>query len=273
MRASELYLEQYRQKLLLEFGDGSTVKNYCGVLHAFFTFSIGKQGSPAELLSDYLEQVETKEPTTLNLHRSAIVKFFSAVKGVEITKEDVPRRKAFKKTPKIIDIKDILAAVEQTKNLKHRLVLMLFFGCGLRLSEVRYLRKKNVMPKVNRLWLQKTKGNKYRYVSIPETLQVLLYEHIKYLGEGDFVFSCSGAPYSARSIQNIVKDAFSRVGVDAHPHLLRHCFATYQLIAGKNIYEVMNLMGHSSLKTTEIYLHAAQKMQIESVDLLCANAK
>jgi site-specific recombinase XerD len=77
-------------------------------------------------------------------------------------------------------------------------------------------------------------------------------------------------PYSATSIENIVKGAATKAGIkkDVHPHILRHSFATHMLEKGVNLKRLQIILGHSAMKTTSIYLHLANPNIADLPDLL-----
>lgn len=269
MKQSEIYLAEFEELMRCAFSSEATIKNYLSCVRAFFGFASGcPESDPAVLLRKYIIlRLQNKESKTVNLHRSAIVKFFKMVKNIEIDTFDVPRRKEAKKLPRVISSELILKAIEKTLNVKHRLVISLFYGCGIRLSEMQQLRKKNILPGKNIVWLENTKGQKHRIVPIPESIRPLLYQYIKDMAPNQNVFG----DLCKRTFEKIVMNAFNRIGEKASPHMLRHGFATDQLSSGQNIVKVKNWLGHSNIKTTMIYLHLSEAQLSQSSDLLKEN--
>lgn len=106
--------------------------------------------------------------------------------------------------------------------------------------------------------IRNSKGNKDRVVMLSNKLlqdlreYFLVYKPKEYLIEGQW-----GGIYSEKSVQNVVKDAAVRAGIKKQvtPHILRHSFATHLLENGTDIRYIQQLLGHSSIKTTEIYTH------------------
>ena len=90
------------------------------------------------------------------------------------------------------------------------------------------------------------------------------YKPTKYLFEGQMI----GAPYDARSLQSILKQALQKTGITKPVtlHWLRHSYATHLLESGTDLRYIQELLGHSSSKTTEIYTHVSTKnlQQIKS---------
>ena len=144
---------------------------------------------------------------------------------------------------------------------------MVFFDCGIRLSEMAGLKKKNIVSGGNKLWLQDTKGNKERIVPVSESVRILLIPFTENLEQDDYVF---GGIYK-RTFSKVVEQAFSRVGIKATPHTLRHSFATYQIASGENPFKVQSWLGHSSIKTTQEYVHLSQSILSEKKDLINGN--
>lgn len=121
--STEQYLKDFELKLRCKYSSEATAKNYLSCVKSFFRFAQGKHGIDLnELVTQYLVWgVKSKEPKTINLHRSAVVCFFKLVKGIEIKTSDVPRKKEHKKYPKVIQQEVIAEAIRKTINIKHRL--------------------------------------------------------------------------------------------------------------------------------------------------------
>lgn len=266
MGKSKEYLQLFLEKLECAYDSNATRKNYYSAVKAFVEFSKERsETEPDVLLRKYIiGKMQNREAKTVNLHRSAIVKFFELVKGVNIGIDSVPRRKEPKKLPNIISVENIRKAIEKTLNVKHRLVLSIFFGCGIRLCEIRQLKRKNILVEKNIIWLEDTKGKKHRIVPIPGSLRQSLYEFASDMKADSLLFG----GICERTFGKIVSNAFARIGECASPHMLRHSFATYQIMTGQNPFKVQSWLGHSSIKTTQTYVNLSQSMLMESTDLL-----
>ena len=170
-----------------------------------------------------------------------------------------------------MQVKKLFAAVD---NIKHRCILKLLYGSGLRLSELLHLKVIDIDSSRMIINIRKSKGNKDRVVMLSSTLldelriYFIKYKPMDFLFEGQ-----SGGMYSPKSVQLIVKNAASKAGIKKQvtPHTLRHSFATHLLEAGTDIRFIQQLLGHHSIKTTEIYTHITDvsKSKIKSpLDLL-----
>jgi len=149
---------------------------------------------------------------------------------------------------------------EVTKNLKHKLVLALLYYAGLRLSEVRNLKWEDIDFEREVIHVKQAKGEKERVVFLHKKLKELLMKYgIK--KSGIVLVSDRWKRYNERTIQQIVKNAARKAGIKKKvtPHTLRHSFATHLLEARADIRYIQQLLGHKSLRTTQIYTHVANK--------------
>lgn len=268
MKKSDEYMKQFDLALRCKYSSHATVRSYKSCVSSFFKYAESKTLPTEELIKNYLVWgLKSKEAKTVNLHRAAIVCFFKLVKGVEIKTDSVPRRKEKKQLPKIVPMEKILEVISKTANLKHRLELLLFFDCGVRLCEISGLRVKNVLSNGAMLWLQDTKGNKERIVPVSESVRPLLNEQISGLDKNALVFG----GVCERTFQKVVSSAFERIDVKATPHMLRHSFATYQIASGENLFKVQSWLGHSSIRTTQTYVHLNNQLLSEKKDLINGN--
>lgn len=158
---------------------------------------------------------------------------------------------------------EVKALLQGTENRKHRAMLMLAYGLGLRLSEVLALTPQDVDSKRMTLYIRGGKGKKDRDLPLPESLLLVLREQFReyrpttYLFEGQY----PGEPYSERSLQQVIKQAAARAGIlrPVSMHMLRHSYATHLMEAGVDTRVIQDLLGHNSIKTTEIYTHVAKR--------------
>lgn len=267
-------IQLFRERVECAFSSKATRDNYCSAVKSFLYYAQGKtEKNISAIVCRYITtELQGMADKTVNLQRAAIVKYFSLVHKIKITIDDVPRRKEHRQSPIIIDQEKINEAISKTFNIKHRLELSLMYGCGLRLSELIYLKRKNIITTSLpwRLYLVHTKGNRYRYVPIPETCRQLLSDFISCLENDDYIFKGEKGigHISERSVYNVVVAAFGRVGIVAHPHLLRHGYITHQIMSGQNVFKVQQWVGHGSLKSTLPYVHLSEKILSESTDLL-----
>jgi Site-specific recombinase XerD len=167
-----------------------------------------------------------------------------------------------KKLPLVLSEEEVSKLISATKNLKHKAILVTIYSCGLRLSELLELKITDIQSDRGLILVRNGKGRKDRTTILsPTTLDLLRkyyldFRPVEYLFEGT-----PGKPYSARSVQSILKRALKAAGIrkTASVHTLRHSFATHLLESGTDLRHIQVLLGHSSSRTTEIYAHVSTK--------------
>ena len=146
---------------------------------------------------------------------------------------------------------------------------MFLYYAGLRLDEVRNLKWQDIDFDRGIIHVKTAKGEKERVVFLHSKLKEML-EIYGANKQGLVFISQRGRKYNKRTIQQIVKNAARKAGIKKKvtPHTLRHSFATHLLEAGVDIRYIQQLLGHKSLRTTQIYTHVANKDIKKLADLL-----
>lgn len=175
----------------------------------------------------------------------------------------IPRTKVRKRLPEVLDVSEINALIQVTKNVKHRTILMTIYAAGLRVSEAANLKIGDIDSKRMQLRIQQGKGNKDRYTILSEVNLSQLRTYWKEYRPETWLFpGCTlNKAISTRTIQKVFENSKLKAGITKNVtvHSLRHSFATHLLEAGTDIYHIQRLMGHSSAKTTSVYIHLKQE--------------
>lgn len=153
--------------------------------------------------------------------------------------------------------------IDDSGNLQHQLLLRLMFYTGLRVSELCAIRVADVDLAAGRIYVERGKGDKDRYVVFPEafglTLKAYLYGAIEHRlpEDGEHLFeSRQHRAYSRQRIGQIIAEYASAAGLErVHPHLLRHQCLTYLTRSGLKDSQIQLISGHSSKKSLERYQH------------------
>jgi site-specific recombinase XerD len=177
---------------------------------------------------------------------------------------DLPRPKKERRLPVVLSVEEVRRLLDAPTNPKHRLMLWLLYSAGLRLGELVRLRPEDLDRERRTIIVRQGKGAKDRRTILAQSViervdaYLAFARPIKYLFEG----SRPGGVYSTRSVQNVFESALAKSGIKkkATVHSLRHAFATHLLEQGTDIRYIQELLGHSSLKTTEIYTHVAARV-------------
>jgi integrase/recombinase XerD len=182
----------------------------------------------------------------------------------EVLRKSMRLNIKYSKIPKALPVclrkDEVKLLIDCILNDKHKLLVSLMYGAGLRVSEVVKLKVLDFELEHNIGWVRKGKGNKDRPFIIPESLKAKIVRLIEDNKEKGIYFLFKGrknSHLSVRSVQMIIKKAAakSRISKDIHPHTLRHSFATHILENGADITSVQSLLGHSEVRTTMGYLH------------------
>jgi len=195
----------------------------------------------------------------------ASIKFaYSNVLGKDPT-AGVKRPKKENKIPVVLTKQEIINLIENSSNLKSKLILQTLYSSGLRVSEVVNLKPVDLNFEDNVGWVRSGKGGKDRMLILSKKLSKKLDKFIKKNSDWIYVFS-KNKPLTTRNIQKIVQKTAQRAGIDksVHPHTLRHSFATHLLDKGTDLRKIQELLGHSSIATTQIYTHISHE-QLKSI--------
>ena len=255
-----------------------TIKTYSSLLKYFFKHFKGinpEEITKDEILNYMVYLVDKGYSISLQNQVINTIKFFYE-KILEYPREYycVERPRQERKLPIVLSRKEVKAIIDNTHNIKHKSILMLTYSAGLRVGEVLNLMVKDIDSKRMFIHIRSGKGKKDRVVPLAEHALFLLrkyykeYKPVKWLFEG-----ASGGKYSTRSIQQILRRAVvkSRIRKRVTPHTLRHSFATHLLESGTDIRYIQVLLGHGSVKTTQIYTqvsHAHLQNITSPLDLL-----
>ncbi len=252
------------EQLRLRNYSRSTIENYTEPVRRFLeTLKRKPTNNDQSLIEKFLLDLKENNKLaarTINLSAAAITFFYLNVVECPGAVNRLPRMKPGRTLPKVYSEDEVARIISALPNLKHRCILMLAYGCGLRLSEIAFLKPSNI-EWGRRLIRIHGKGSKERIVPLDETLESVLRQHLSAQKKPVFVFESeqTGKALSKRTIEKIYENALSSAGVNKQGgiHSLRHTYATHLLEQGTDIRQIQAVLGHSSIKTTEIYTHVS----------------
>jgi len=211
----------------------------------------------------YIQIIKKYSDSYINQNYSALKFLYKTVLHQEWSVEKYPRLRKNKKLPVVLsksEVKDIFSAIT---NFKHKTILTTIYSAGLRISEAANLTIEDIDSKNMQIRVKQGKGKKDRYTILSKSNLQILREYWRIYKPGYYLFPGRSykKPISPRSIQKYFKKTIKKAGITKHAtvHTLRHCFATHLLESGVDTYHIQNLMGHSSPKTTSIYIHLTRK--------------
>ena len=257
-KKSKSTLEKLKNKLRFQNYSEQTIKTYVGYSGKFLEyFDEDVYHISVKEAKEYLENFNYSSISQQNQIISSIKLLYKLVVGRKLKTLNITRPRKEKKLPKVIDAEYLRYCISNIKNLKHKAIITIGFGCAMRVSEVINLKMTDIDSKRMLIHIKNAKGRKDRIVPISENILKTLYEYyykyrpIEYLFNGQFKLQ-----YSTGSCNKIVK---KYLGENYHFHLLRHSGFTTMHENGADLVVIQKLAGHSDIKTTMIYTHVSTK--------------
>lgn len=240
-----------------------------------------------ELPFNYKEATEAHSPGTRGL--------LAPPYGSQGRQVDGLRMRPERKLIRVLSASQCERFLSQLNNKTHHLMAQLQLSTGIRVDELVSLPADSILdprtePKVRAFFVvvldpktMRTKGSVKRTIHVPRSLMALLWAYksvdrslrLKQAATSfrELFISERGRPYLTRSIWSIYQDASSAMEVHVHPHMLRHTYATHtlrclvaKLNTGNALLYVRNRLGHSSVSSTEIYLHYVDDLVVTVMD-------
>lgn len=223
----------------------------------------------------YLMKDKKASQSAINQTYSALKFFYQTTLQREWNALKIPRIKTSKKLPVVLSKQEVWSIFSATANLKYRALLMTIYSGGLRISEAAHLKVSDIDSKRMMIRIRQGKGMKDRYTLLGRRSLDILRLYWRAYRPGDWLFPgrSSQTPISVTSIQKMFRKALEKAGIkkEATVHTLRHSFATHLLEAGNDLYHIQRLLGHTTAKTTSVYLHVTRKdlaRIVSPIDLL-----
>ena len=254
---SEGLIKKMVQELEIRNFSKSTIKSYLNSVSKYLEYSKNKGVNENSAREFIQREIKIKNPSTVSHQIFAIQFFFNKILKQKL---NIPRPKRNKTIPEILTPDEIKKMIGTTDNIKHKLILKILYGCGLRVSEIVNLKKSDLDFSQKLIHIKLAKGKKDRFVKIPESVLNDLKNYVE-LEKSEILFpSNRSGKLTTATIQAIVENSAKKAGIKkrVYPHLLRHSFATHLLEQGTDLRIIQKLLGHSDIKTTQIYTQISQ---------------
>lgn len=252
-----------------------TIKNYQRDLQLLAdylqTYELNWQDVTAKHLRAWLANLHHRRLSANSIRRilASVRSFYRYLIKIQLVQDNpgvgVKAPKLPKRLPEALNVDFTGALLNQQNDNNDLLVrdtamLELTYGAGLRLSELCHLKLEEISWSEQLLRIR-GKGQKIRMVPFGDVARVALENWLKIRiglvkpGVMEVFISQRGTPLTPRAIEYRFKAFGQKAGIDLHPHMLRHSFATHLLESSGNLRAVQELLGHSDISTTEIYTH------------------
>lgn len=207
--------------------------------------------------------VSGASPAKMNACVSALRFFFRVTLGKAGLGERLARVRQEDRLPVVLSPEEVAILLHCVPNLKHRLILSIAYGCGLRVSEIVRLRVVDIDSARMVIRIEQGKGRSDRYVMLAPDLLELLRQWWRTTRPTGWLFPGRepGQPITTRQLDRICKAAAEAAGLDKRVsmHMLRHSFATHLLENRTDVRVIQALLGHKKLDTTSRYTRVALK--------------
>ena len=250
----------------------STLTNYGRQLaHLALHFNELPTALDNEQVLDYLNFVKAKGTPSATFFKFTVYGMRAACKlsGLPYQQFSLPSLQRPNKLPSVLNATEVKQLFKACILLKHRLLLGLCYGCGLRCAEVRNLRIGDIDLERKQLHVRQGKGNKDRILPLGNMLQRGIKTYIETQAPQIFLFEGNnGQAFSQRGAQWVMSQALKKTGIkkeDVSLHTLRHSYATHLLEQGVSILAIKELLGHAHITTTMIYLHLARPVLTQTI--------
>ncbi|MDR0785527.1 MAG: site-specific integrase [Treponema sp.] len=214
----------------------------------------------------YLDEQCGRSSSTMNLAISALKFFYNEVMKSSIIRES-HRPRQDKRLPLVLSKQEIQNLLSSETNPKHKLLMMMVYSSGLRVSEAVALKIEDVDFARRTVLVRMGKGRKDRYTVLSETVAEYLsrYRVLFHIDGWIFPGQGAGSHLSVRSAERIFECALDNAGIEKKVsiHSLRHSFATHLLENGVDVRYIQELLGHASIRTTARYTHVAGRQALK----------
>ncbi|MGZ3920415.1 MAG: tyrosine-type recombinase/integrase [Bacteroidia bacterium] len=266
-------LQRVKQKMSITGVSPVTFKNYSTPLAKI---SLHFKKLPIDLsiqeIEGYLYFIQQKYKSLSDSYFKFTIyslRFLFKMCGLNDKHIQLPIIKNTRKLPIVLSKQEVVKLINKPTLIKHRILIAILYGCGLRCFEARNIRLNDIDFHRAVLFVRQGKGKKDRYVPLGNFLIRELKNYIELQQPRIWLFN--GMPngraggdfdsrYSQKGVQFVVQTTATKAGITKaiNVHTLRHTFATHLLEDGLDIVSIKELLGHARIETTLIYLHVAQ---------------
>lgn len=270
----EKSIEEYERYLYRQELAESTIQTYVRIGREFLKF-IGQNTLTKEQTMAYKRQISSGKLSvgTVNLRITALNRYleFCGAHDCRLRTQRCQKRMSVDNVISDDDYRRLLAYT-QTHNYKYYCIMKTLAMTGIRVSELQYITVENVRD--GRILIN-NKG-KVREIMIPDGVIRIICEYCSEynVSAGSVFQGNTGKPISRVAVWKEINQLADKIGIDpkkAHPHSFRHYFALLYMKHYANLFELADLLGHSSLETTRIYANATVEDKRRRMDALDEN--
>lgn len=259
------HFAKFEEQVVIGGYSVSTLYNYSrAVAKVSLHFKKSLLDLDVDEVNQFLYWVSKKTESSPSYFKHTVygLRFFFRLYGLEDRALKLPTIKHHKQLPTVFSREELKRLFTAPQRLKHSVLFSLIYSAGLRVSEVCSLKITDIDSDRMQIKVRQSKGNKDRYVILSEKVLIGLRKYFKSSKPKVFLFNgkVKGTPLSHGAVQTSFRLAMqkAKINKEASLHTLRHSYGTHLLEDGVDIVTIKELMGHSRIETTMIYLHIAK---------------
>lgn len=257
-------LLQFDEELRLRGYASRTRKAYVGHVRRLLA-ELGRTDDLHRALREHLLRRLERDRVSRSYHSqivSALRLFCAAVLGRDLEELPLHRPRPERSLPVVLSRDELRRFISAVHNPKHVAILAIAYSAGLRVSEVVRLRVEDLDRDRGLIRVRRSKGRKDRLSLLSTNALALVDAYLSAARPQTWLFP-GGRPdrhLTTRSVQKVTASARRRAGIEKPltPHVLRHSFATHLLESGTDLRVIQELLGHASVRTTQIYTHVSR---------------
>lgn len=255
------WYDKYSIDIQLVYESEATRKNYKSQVWCYLEY-FKDEVEPKSIPNDKIKLwlLEAKTINSRKHRLCALNSFYKITVGMPSKIQKIPYPKSEKKLPIVLSQEEVQKMFDVCENLKHKVILALLYSCGLRVSELINLQWENVDRSRMIINILKGKGNKDRQVMLDASLIPLLEKYAREYKTKTYILAGQDSDqYSSTSVNQVMKQLAEKAGINkrVYTHLMRHNCFTHMVENGTDINLIQRLAGHSTVKTTNVYLHTS----------------
>ncbi len=264
------------RKMSISGKSSSTYVNYCrNLANLALYFGVSPELLDNEQIEEYLHHLKKSNLSTSEStfkHTVYGLRYMYRVLGMNAKHIQLPSISQEKRLPVVMSREEVKCMLKTPNLLRHRLILAMLYGCGLRCSELCKLEIRDVDFNRKMVHVRQGKGRKDRYVPLSDHLVRGLKTYLDAEAPYKWLFNTAQGdaqgkpqPYSTSGVQFVVASTRKKAKMlkDITTHTFRHSYATHLLEDGLDIMSIKDLLGHTCIETTLVYLHVAQSGRVK----------
>lgn len=263
----EKYFEKLKEECFIRNRSSYTTEAYISNIRHFMDWTGNK---PMEELSlqdarDFIlfKRSNGVTPSTCNFYNSSLRFLYRHVLHMQWDQDIVPRMKLDQRFPQVLSLQEVELLINTATHIRNKAIIALLYSSGLRAGELTRLKASDIYMSRMQVYVSKSKNHRDRWTILSKRALELLAAYWKsYPVPREYFFvTLDGAhqPLKASGVGTMLRTVAKEAGLSAHPHMLRHSFASHLVEQGVPLSYVQSMLGHKSIGSTEVYIHISNK--------------